>query len=212
MLFAVLYSKSVSASDAAAWEQWQRHELLREELAALVPVLRERNAALVDAHSIQDDVPLTLHSRYLGVELSAAFDHRTADSGEFREYYTGVEAVGAGRFDLLLVTLSKKKKTKEHLRYRDFPLNERRFHWQSKAGTTRDDEHGRRHLRPAEAGCTPLLFVREKDKTQTGATMAFCYLGPVDPDGDEGERPITVEWRLQYPMPRELLNVGRVAS
>ena len=45
-----------------------------------------------------------------------------------------------------------------------------------------------------------------------GVTMAFRYLGPVDPDGADGERPITIEWRLRYAMPREVLVAGRVAG
>jgi hypothetical protein len=143
-----------------------------------VPVLRELNAVLTPAHALAPEIPLVLHARYLGVELSAAFDHRTKE-GSFRDYYTGVEPTDGGKVDLLLVTLDKAAATKEHLRYRDFPLNERRFHWQS------DD-------RP-------------------GVTMGFRYLGPVEPDGDREERPITIEWRLRYAMPHEVLAAGRVA-
>jgi len=112
---------------------------------------------------------------------------------------------------LLLVTLDKAAATKEHLRYRDFPLNERRFHWQSKARTTRDSNQGRRHLKPAQHGVTPLLFVRERADDRPGVTMGFRYLGPVEPDGASGERPITIEWRLRYAMPHEVLTAGRVA-
>ena len=53
-------------------------------------------------------------------------------------------------------------------------------------------------------------FVEQSDE-RAGVTMAFRYLGPVDPDGAEGERPITIEWRLRYAMPREVLATGRVA-
>ena len=112
---------------------------------------------------------------------------------------------------MLLVTLEKAAATKERLRYRDFPLNERRFHWQSKAGTTRDSQPGRRHLEPSQQGVTPLLFVRERANDRPGVTMGFRYLGPVEPDGDTEERPITIEWRLQFAMPHEVLTVGRVA-
>ncbi len=41
---------------------------------------------------------------------------------------------------------------------------------------------------------------------------AFRYLGPVDPDGDHGERPITVEWALRYAMPHDLARSGRIAG
>jgi hypothetical protein len=166
---------------------------------------------LTPPHALAPEIPLALHARYLGVELSAAFDHRTRE-GNFRDYYTGVELTHGKKFDLLLVTLDKAAATKEHLRYRDFPLNEKRFHWQSKARTTRESPEGRRHLDPARYSVTPLLFVRERADERAGVTMAFRYLGPVAPDGADGERPITIEWRLRYAMPREVLVAGRVAG
>lgn len=209
MLSAVLYGKQsrVSASGVGAWA---KHPVLREELAALLPVLRLRNRVLSEAHALEADIPLVLHARYLGVELSAAFDHRT-DKGDLRDYYTGVETTAGGRYDLLLVTLEKSAATREHLRYRDFPLNARRFHWQSQSRATRDSREGRRHLNPDQQRCTSLLFVRERSDDRPGVTMGFRYLGPVLPDGDEGERPITIEWALQHAMPTELLQHGRVA-
>ncbi len=210
MLFAVLYGRELAAPDEA-WEAWTRHALLREELAGVIPVLARENAVLASDRRLEPANPLALHARYLGVELSAAFDQRTKD-GAFRDFYTGAESVADGRFDLLLVTLEKSPAQKEHLRYRDFPLSERRFHWQSKAGTTRTSRWGRRHLAPESEGCTPLLFVRERADERPGVTMAFRYLGPVRPTGSDGERPITIEWDLADPMPAELVRVGRIAS
>jgi hypothetical protein len=210
MLFAVLYGKEVAAGFRAE-ALWAEHTLLREEIAGLMPVLRDLNAVLVPPHALAPGIPLVLHARYLGVELSAAFDDRTKE-GHFRDYYTGVELTHGKDFDLLLVTLDKAAATKEHLRYRDFPLNERRFHWQSKARTTRESTEGKRHLDPARYSVTPLLFVRERADDRPGVTMAFRYLGPVAPDGADGERPITIEWRLRYAMPWEVLVAGRVAG
>ena len=210
MLFAVLYGEEIAAG-ARAEALWAEHAVLREEIAGLVPVLRELNAVLTPPHVVAPEIPLALHGRYLGVELSAAFDHRTKE-GSFRDYYTGVELTRGEKFDLLLVTLDKAAATKEHLRYRYFPLNEQQFHWQSKARTTRESTEGRRHLDPARYGVMLLLFVRERADERAGVTMAFRYLGPVEPDGAEGERPITIEWRLRYAMPREVLVQGRVAG
>jgi hypothetical protein len=209
MLFAVLYGKDLAAT-AAADDFWREDQVLRGEVAGLIPVLRQLNGVLAEEHLLAPDIPLTLHARYLGVELSAAFDDRTAH-GHLRDYYTGVELVN-NRYDLLLVTLEKAPGVKEHLRYRDFPLNEDTFHWQSKARTTRDSAEGRRHLDPASTGITPLLFVRERADHRPGVTMGFTYLGPVAPQKAEGERPLTIEWRLAHPMPPELVEAARIAS
>jgi superfamily II DNA or RNA helicase/HKD family nuclease len=210
MLFVVLYGKRLAATEDA-WMRWATHDVLRSELAELVPILRQRNGLLPHPHELEPDVPLRLHAHYLGAELSAAFDQRSA-KGEFRDYYTGVERAGDARYDLLLVTLEKSAAKKEHLKYRDFPLNEHRFHWQSKARTTRASREGRRHLDPAGEGCVPLLFVRAREDDRPGITAAFQYLGPVSPDGDEGERPISIEWRLHFAMPSSLVARGRVAA
>lgn len=210
MLFAVLYGREAAAKPDV-WDAWTRHALLREELAALIPVLARENAVLAPERRLDPANPLALHARYLGVELSAAFEQRTKE-GAFRDFYTGVEPVADGRFDMLLVTLEKSAAQKEHLRYRDFPLSERRFHWQSKAGTTRASRQGRRHVTPDAESCQPLLFVRERADARPGVTMAFRYLGPVHPVRAEGERPITIEWELPDAMPPELLRVGRIAS
>ncbi len=210
MLFAVLYGRDLAAR-SEVWDAWTRHALLRDELAALIPVLARENPVLAPDRKLAPANPLALHARYLGVELSAAFDQRTRD-GEFRDFYTGVEPLADGRFDVLLVTLEKSSAQKEHLRYRDFPLSDRRFHWQSKSGTTQASKQGRRHLSPEAEGCRPLLFVRERADARPSVTMAFRYLGPVRPVRFEGERPITIEWELLDPMPPELVRVGRIAS
>ena len=215
MLFGVLYKEEVAVAEDA-WRLWSMHEELRQELASLVPVLRARNAVLrtePDRSTLGWSNPLVLHARYLSVELSAAFNHLDR-SGVLRKYYSGVEAVpGPGQsWDLLLVTLNKSKLTKDHLRYRDFPLGMHHFHWQSKARTTRESNEGRRHLNPEAWGCTPLLLVRDRDDERPGVTMAFQYLGAVGQPKAEGERPITIEWKLLHPMPDDVLARNRLAG
>lgn len=210
MLFAVLYGKDAAATEQV-WATFRSHSVLREELAQLGPVLRQRSGILSEPHQLSAEVPLVLHARYLGVELSAAFDQRTK-AGKFRDYYTGVETTSDKAHDLLLTTLQKSESQKEHLRYRDFPLNERQFHWQSKARTTQDSLEGQRLIRAGAMGCRPLLFVRERADERPGVTMAFQYLGPVHPARVEGERPMTIVWDLLHPMPAEAARHGRVAA
>ncbi len=212
MLYVVLYGGKLAASDEAA-QRFKRHEVVRADLGELIPVLRRVNGVLAPEHQLEAAVPLVLHARYLASELAAAFDVRTKE-GELREaFYTGVEAVrdGGQEYDLLLVTLEKARGTKEHLKYRDFPLSESRFHWQSKAATTHDSKEGRRHRLADKLGVTPLLLVREREK-DGGRTEAFRYLGPVRAASWSGERPMTVEWEMRFPMPVALVASGRVAG
>ena len=212
MLYVVLYGGKLAASDEAA-QRFRRHAVVRAELAELIPVLRRLNGVLAPGHELAAAVPLVLHARYLAGELAAAFDVRTKD-GDLREaYYTGVEAVrdGGREYDLLLVTLEKSAGTKEHLKYRDFPLSEKRFHWQSKAATTVESKEGKRHRLAGELGVTPLLLVREREK-EGGRTAGFRYLGPVKAASWSGERPMTVEWDVRFAMPVAVVAAGRVVG
>ena len=51
MLFAVLYGKEIGAGTRAE-AMWAEHGLLREEIAGLVPILRELNAVLTPPHAL----------------------------------------------------------------------------------------------------------------------------------------------------------------
>ncbi len=203
MLFVILHGRFPAAAldDHLARLRHQHH--LRDELAQLIPVLRQSADHLPRDGLLPEEIPLVMHARYLDVELSVAFHTVTREDGRYRNLYTGVEAVCDGRYDLLLVTLDKGGVAKEHLRFKDYPISEQLFHWQSQSATRQSDRKGHRHLRPAELGIEPLLFVRETQKDERGVTAAFRYLGPVSPQSAQGERPISVEWRMQTPLKPE---------
>ncbi len=198
MLFAVLYGREASNLEEA-FTRWSGEALLREELRQLIPVLRGRADRLPWSEPLEAEVPLLPHAQYLDIELSAAFHAVTQREGYYRNFYTGVETVANGRFDLLLVTLEKGD-AHEHLKYQDFPLSETVFQWQSKAPTRQDDEHGRRHLLGHTEGVTSLLLVREAKKDARRITCPFRNLGSVVPSSFRGERPITIEWSLRTPL------------
>jgi superfamily II DNA or RNA helicase len=203
MLFVTLYGRFEAAQLRTQFETWAGHAVLRDEVQQLLPILEARCDSLPRGHAFHDDVPLMLHARYLDTELSAAFAAITQKDGKYRNFYTGVEPVLDGRFDLLLVTLEKSDVADEHLRYKDFPLNDLLFHWQSQSDTRQSDRTGRRHVVPAEENVTPLLFVRERKKDARGVTCAFRFLGAVTPERVRGERPISIEWRLGTPLRSE---------
>ena len=92
MLFAVLYGKEIGAG-ARAEALWAEHALLREEIAGLVPVLRELNAVLTPPHALAPEIPLvaaravsrrraerSLRSSYRGREVSRLLHRRRADA------------------------------------------------------------------------------------------------------------------------------------
>lgn len=210
MLFAVVYGRAASDIEAA-FERWSSDPLLRDEIAALLPVLGRSTDRLPRAAPLDPDTPLLVHAEYLDIELSAAFDAVTQRDRYFRHFYTGVETVANGRYDLLLVTLDKGD-AREHLRYQDFALGESCFHWQSKAGTRLDDPEGRRHLHASELGVNNLLLVRQTKKDARGVTSPFRHLGHVTPHSHRGERPITIEWQLATPLRPEWVRLWSKVS
>lgn len=99
----------------------------------------------------------------------------------------------------LLVTLEKSGLNKDH-RYEDRFLSPELFHWQSQNRTTQEGKHGQLIRNHHERGVTVHLFVRKR-KVLDGKGAPFVYCGRVDFQSWQGERPISVEWRLREPVP-----------
>jgi len=99
----------------------------------------------------------------------------------------------------LLVTLDKSAAAAEH-QYQDKFLSPNLFQWQSqnkqhRAGKTEQkiEQHGK-------LGVLVHLFARRTSKTN-GRTSPFLYCGTCEFVDWEGDRPITVRWRLNQPVP-----------
>ncbi len=202
MLFAVVYGLAEATDLDALRPRWKRHAALRAELRELVDVLAARSALLPRELPLAADVPLVGHGRYLTDELVAAFDVRTKDGKLYLPQQGVIRLAG---YDLLLVTIDKSAKSKTpHLQYEDRALSPTEFQWQSQARTTLASSDGQRHVAHRELGVTPVLFVREQGKDARGLAVPYTYLGPCEHVSHEGERPITIRWRLAASMPERL--------
>lgn len=110
----------------------------------------------------------------------------------------GVRRVGADT-ELLFVTLVKEEKHfSPSTRYRDFAVSQRLFHWQSQCNTGPESMAGRRCIEQATNGNRFLLFVRKQKNQQ------LHFLGPVRYVSHEGNRPMSITWQLECPMPAAL--------
>jgi hypothetical protein len=108
----------------------------------------------------------------------------------------------------LLVTLAKDDMNPEH-QYSDHFLSDREFNWQSQNQTTQQSNAGRKIHDHNKMDIHVHLFVRATKKTGQKPTP-FIYCGEVDFVSWEGNRPITVRWRLREKVPpslRTALNV-----
>jgi hypothetical protein len=77
-------------------------------------------------------------------------------------------------------------------------LSPERFHWQTQNRAGVNNATGRRYIDSANNGWGFQLFVRENQAS------AYIALGPVDLEQYEGDRPISIIWKLKYAMPIDI--------
>lgn len=99
---------------------------------------------------------------------------------------------------VLFVTLNKNQMS-EKSQYKDHFISGEVFEWQSQNQTAQRGKVGQKISRHRELGVAIHLFVRKEGK-ERGRTMPFYYCGLLDFLEWEGEKPITVKWRLREPL------------
>jgi len=113
-----------------------------------------------------------------------------------RNWQTGIVPVGNRM--LLFVTLNKQDVGAQY-GYKDKFLSSELFQWQSQNQTTQRGTVGQKILDHRNRGIEVHLFVRKDGKTD-GQTMPFFYCGLLEFLEWEGEKPITVKWKLETPL------------
>jgi hypothetical protein len=102
----------------------------------------------------------------------------------------------------LLVTLDKAGMADEH-QYGDRFLSNDRFEWHSQNRTERASRDGELLSGQGATSAQVHLFVR-KTKKIGSRSAPFVYCGPVSFEGWEGDKPITIRWRLGQGLPERL--------
>lgn len=103
----------------------------------------------------------------------------------------------------LLVTIDRDGMS-EQFQYQNRFLAPDQFQWQSQNRTAQDSKNGRLLRDHQQLGVHVHLFIRA-EKKRSGAPAAFLYCGTVAFEKWEGNEPITVNWRLQQPLPERLV-------
>ena len=168
----------------------------RIELAELGEVLEARSALQQREVPGLEDVPLCLHGAYGIREILTAVDWLTAERRT--PFQAGVLALHQRKTELLFVTLDKREGFHERITYHDYAVSAERFHWQSQNSASPATTAGQRYLESPGNGWTFQLFVRRSK----GEAYRVC--GPVTMERSEGERPMTVYWKLAVPLPIRL--------
>jgi hypothetical protein len=117
------------------------------------------------------------------------------------------------RCDVFFITLDKSEKDySPTTMYDDYPISPTLFHWQSQSGTREDSPTGRRYREHAQRGSHILLFVRRRKQDERRVTSPYTFLGPGTDVTHQGERPMSITWRLHHPIPAELFEEMKVAA
>ena len=173
-----------------------------QELGELAEVLSSRN--VLPARSIpgMEDLPLCLHASYGIREILTAVGWLTDTRRS--PFQAGVLALPERRTELLFVTLDKREGYHQRIAYHDYAISAERFHWQTQNSAGPDTKVGRRYLESPDNGWQFQLFVRQTRKDP------YRACGPVALLQAEGNRPMSILWKLDVPLPARLFQAFSV--
>ena len=178
-------------------ERLDANPLMMSELADLAALLDE--ATILDTRALPDapdNWPLTLHAAYQQREILSAVGWLRSDRRV--PFQAGCLPLAEQQTELLFVTLDKSEGYHERIAYRDYAISPELFHWQSQNSAGPTTMAGKRYLGSPGNGWRFQLFVRERKD------HPYRALGPVTIEQWEGNRQMSITWRLVEPLPIEL--------
>lgn len=189
-------------------QKWGSNSSAREDLLEVVVWRRQENPFPTSKLQLPFPCSLRLHAAYGSAEIKAALGLCTLDS-------PGSTGVGVLHNKELrsYVHLVTFRKTADDFspttQYRDYPQSRTLLHWESQSQTTRASSTGRNYLNFEDRGYTILFFVRLEKRIED-ETAPFVFLGPAKSlVSAEGDRPISMVWELEHPMPAALFEEAR---
>ena len=104
----------------------------------------------------------------------------------------------------MFVTLDKAEGYHDRISYHDYAISPEIFHWQTQNNAGPDTPAGRRYIESPENGWRFFLFVRENKEA------AYCAIGSATKVHIEGDRPMSLHWKLDVALPMELFRAFSV--
>ncbi|MDN7125938.1 DUF3427 domain-containing protein [Pseudidiomarina sp. 1APR75-33.1] len=176
---------------------------LMTELVELADALDAKTNEQFHALPDLESSGLKLHSAYQNREIMTAVGYHT--ESHFAAVREGVWREQEARVELLFVTLDKQNAVHEGVAYDDYAINRELFHWQTQNTAAPHTIAGRRYLECAVNGWRFQLFVRlNKDH-------AYRACGPLEFVKSEGGRPMSITWKLKYPLTARLFQEYSIA-
>jgi len=188
----------------ASFEKWLRNKNSVEDM---IEVIQWRKS-LHRYPTKKIAGPLRLHAAYGTAEIKAAFGLATLERSGAAG--VGVIPVKDQRIYIHLVTFRKEDRDfAPTTRYKDYLISRDVLHWESQAGTTQNSETGQNYINFSTRGFKILFFAR-LEKREDKETSPFIFLGPAaELISYDGNRPISMVWRLEFDAPAELFEMSR---
>ncbi|MCW0213409.1 MAG: DUF3427 domain-containing protein [Pseudonocardia sp.] len=190
----------------------RRHREVCAELRELVALTLDRARHLPKplGEGMQH-VPLRSHAHYRREEVLAALDWASLQR-KAQGHASGVVWAPETRTDAFFVNLRKTERDfSPTTMYRDYAQRPDLFHWESQNATAIGSEVGQRYVHHRTRGTHVAMFVRETRSDDIGAAPFLC-LGLADHVSHEGEKPISIVWRLRRDMPGETYLAASVVA
>ncbi len=198
-------NKPLTLRDAFA--RLQQHPAIVDDVLELLDLLEQRADHLPIPFA---GAPLSIHSRHSLNDILSAYGIITED--KFYQPQAGVHFHEPSSTDLFFVTLEKSERDySPKTLYKDYAISPTLFHWQSQHTTKQSSPTGQRYLNQRRNHTNVLLFVRQR-KTVDGLTAPYTFLGSVDYQSHQGDRPIAIVWELRHPMPADFFRQAKVAA
>ncbi len=171
--------------------------VVHAELLEIVGILQERSSLEpLPLPSAPGGWTLALHGRYTRAEILSAVGYLTPTARPLSD--SGCLPLVQEKIEILFVTLDKSEGFEERVQYKDYAISPELFHWQTQNRAGPNNNSGRRYTESPTNGWKFQLFVREDREA------AYVGVGPVQLVSHEGDRPISITWRLDRPLTAEL--------
>ncbi len=197
LAYQLLPTRSELISPSAYLAQVFANPAVHAELQEVVNILQERSSLEpVSLPHAPDNWTLALHGRYSRSEILSAVGYQTPTERPLSD--SGCLPLQQEQIEILFVTLDKSEGFKERVQFKDYAISPDLFHWQTQNRAGINNNSGRRYTESPTNGWKFQLFVREDRES------AYVALGSVQLVSHEGDRPISITWRLDRPLTAEL--------
>lgn len=208
----LLWGKKGSAVGVTSLEdslaKWRRNTSALRDLVEIVAHNQGQHTISTQLLALPFQCGLHLHAAYGSSEIKASLGLCTLEqSGP-----TGVGVFHAERLKCYVHLVTFRKSEQDFsptTQYRDYPISRTQLHWESQSTTTQTSQTGQNLLKFTERGYTVLFFAR-LEKRIDDETAPFLFLGPAkNLVSAEGNRPISIVWELEHPIPAVLFEEAR---